>query len=153
METFVKLCYSTALGGPPPRRTQLAVWRGAVFGLLRRLWAGRRVRDLLAKSAEYAVAFQGVLIAGRFEHHDQLAGVADDIEKQLARRTRASSPRSRSSWIAGCSAAQAAGVEEVFVLGEAVEGTLGVLSPFATGAAPVSVDVDSSASVCGDADV
>ena len=96
---------------------------------------------------EYAVAFHGVLAAGGSNTTINSLASAEDVERQL-RATRAklllTIPQFMERAMPG---ARAAGVEEVFVLGEAVDGASAFSSLFASGAAPVFVDVDSAESV------
>ena len=96
---------------------------------------------------EYAVAFHGVLAAGGSNTTINSLASPEDVERQL-RATRAklllTIPQFMERAMPG---ARAAGVEEVFVLGEAVEGASAFSSLFASGAAPVFVDVDSAESV------
>jgi acyl-CoA synthetase (AMP-forming)/AMP-acid ligase II len=96
---------------------------------------------------EYAVAFHGVLIAGGTNTTINSLASAQDIESQLL-ATRARFLLTIPQFLdRALPAAQAAGVEEVFVLGEAVEGTSAFSSLFATGAASVDVDVDSAQAI------
>ena len=96
---------------------------------------------------EYAVAFHGVLTAGGTNTTINSLASAQDVESQL-RATRARFLLTIPQFLdRALPAAQAAGVEEVFVLGEAVEGTSAFSSLFATGAAPVDVDVDSTQAI------
>ena len=96
---------------------------------------------------EYAVAFHGVLTAGGTNTTINSLASAQDVENQL-RATRARFLLTIPQFLdRALPAAQAAGVEEVFVLGEAVEGTSAFSSLFATGAAPVDVDVDSAQAI------
>ena len=96
---------------------------------------------------EYAVAFHGVLTAGGTNTTINSLASAQDVESQL-RATRARFLLTIPQFLdRALPAARAAGVEEVFVLGEAVEGTSAFSSLFATGAAPVDVDVDSAQAI------
>ena len=125
-------------------------------GMTRSLAAGLALRgfgpgDVFAifspNVPEYAVAFHGVLTAGGANTTINSLASAEDIEKQL-RATRARFLLTIPQFLdRALPAAQAAGVEEVFVLGEAVEGASAFSSLFATGAAPVSIDVDSAESI------
>ena len=140
------------IDGPSGRTityTQLAgMTRALASGLASRGFGPGDVFAIFSPNVpEYAVAFHGVLIAGGSNTTINSLASADDIEQQL-RATRARFLLTIPQFLdRALPAAQAAGVEEVFVLGEAVEGTSAFSSLFATGAAPVSVDVDSSASV------
>jgi len=96
---------------------------------------------------EYALTFHGVLTARGTNTTINSLASTEDIEKQL-RATRARFLLTIPQFLdRALPAAQAAGVEEVFVLGEAAEGASAFSSLFATGAAPVDVDVDSAEAI------
>jgi acyl-CoA synthetase (AMP-forming)/AMP-acid ligase II len=96
---------------------------------------------------EYAVAFHGVLTAGGTNTTINSLASAQDIESQL-RATHARFLLTIPQFLdRALPAARAVGVDEVFVLGEAVDGTSAFSSLFATGEAPVDVDVDSAQAI------
>src|SRR5204863_8600548 len=90
---------------------------------------------------EYAVAFHGVLAAGGTNTTINSLASVDDVESQL-RATRAKLLLTIPQFMErALPASRAAGVEEIFVLGGAVEGAAAFSSLFASGVAPVFVDV------------
>ncbi len=124
-------------------------------GMTRSLAAGLALRgfgsgDVFAifspNVPEYAVAFHGVLAAGGANTTINSLASSEDIEKQL-RATRARFLLTIPQFLDRALPAARAGIEEVFVLGEAVEGASAFSSLFATGAAPVTVDVDSAEAI------
>ena len=96
---------------------------------------------------EYAVAFHGVVAAGGTNTTINSLASAEDVERQL-RATRARFLLTVPPFLdRALPAAQAAGVEEVFVFGEAAEGTSAFATLPAADAAPPVLDVDTATAV------
>ena len=96
---------------------------------------------------EYAVAFHGVVAAGGTNTTINSLASAEDVERQL-RATRARFLLTVPPFLdRALPAAQATGVEEVFVFGEASEGTSAFATLPAADVAPPVLDVDTATAV------
>ena len=125
-------------------------------GMTRALGAGLAARgfgpgDVFAifspNLPEYAVAFHGVVTAGGTNTTINSLASAEDVEKQL-RATRARFLLTIPQFLdRALPAARAAGLEEVFVFGEAVEGTSAFSSLFASGGNSPAIDVDTDEAI------
>ena len=96
---------------------------------------------------EYAVAFHGVVTAGGTNTTINSLASAEDVKSQLL-ATRARFLLTIPQFLdRALPAAQAAGVEEVFVFGEAVEGASAFSSLFASGGNSPAIDVDTDEAI------
>jgi len=96
---------------------------------------------------EYAVAFHGVIAAGGTNTTINSLAPPEDVEKQL-RATRARFLLTIPPFLdRALPAAKAAGIEEVFVFGDAVEGASAFASLFDPNGTPPSPDVDTATAI------